>query len=129
VTGSSSFDLAKKISEPMTGRKIEFFLYLFSFAELADHHGTLTEKRMLEHRMVYGYYPDIALNEGNEIKLLRSLASSFLYKDLLALENIHKPVLLEKILKALALQTGNEVSYNELAKLLGADKATIEKLY
>jgi len=127
ATGSSSFELAGKIKEPLTGRKFEFFLHPFSFGEMADHHGLLTETRMLEHRMVFGYYPDITLNPGQEIKLLKSLASSFLYKDLLTLEQIQKPVLLEKILRALALQTGNEVSYNELAQLIGSDKGTIEK--
>lgn len=127
ATGSSSFELAKKISEPMTGRKLEFFLHPFSFGEMIDYHGLLAEKRLLEHRMIYGYYPDIALNPGQEIKLLKSLASSLLYKDLLILEQIQKPVLLDKILKALALQTGNEVSYNELAQLLDSDKGTIEK--
>lgn len=127
ATGSSSFELAGKINEPLTGRKFEFFLHPFSFGEMVEHHGLLTEKRLLEHRMIYGYYPDIALNPGHELKLLKTLASSFLYKDLLSLEQIQKPVLLEKILKALALQVGNEVSFNELAKLLGNDKGTIEK--
>lgn len=127
ATGSSSFELAGKINEPLTGRKFEFFLHPFSFSEMVAHHGFLTEKRLLEHRMIYGYYPDIALHVGQEHKLLKSLVSSYLYKDLLVLEQIQKPVLLEKILKALALQTGHEVSYNELAQLLGSDKNTIEK--
>ncbi len=87
-TGSSSFDLANRINEPLTGRKFEFTLYPISFSEMVDHHGFLTEKRLLEHRLVYGYYPDIAANLGNEKKLLKSLASSFLYKDLLTLETI-----------------------------------------
>lgn len=127
ATGSSSFDLANKIMEPLTGRKFEFTLYPLSFSEMVDHHGFLTEKRLLEHRLIYGYYPDIAINMGQEKKLLKSLASSFLYKDLLTLETIKKPVLLEKILTALALQIGNEVSYNELAQMLNSDKETIEK--
>ncbi len=127
ATGSSSFDLANKINEPLTGRKFEFTLYPVSFSEMVDHHGFLNEKRLLEHRLVYGYYPDIAANLGNEKKLLKSLAASFLYKDLLTLETIKKPVLLEKILAALALQIGSEVSYNELAQLLNSDKETIEK--
>ena len=127
ATGSSSFDLASKINEPLTGRKFEFTLYPLSFGEMVDYHGLLTEKRLVEHRLVYGYYPDIAVNIGNEKKLLKSLASSFLYKDLLTLETIKKPVLLEKILSALALQIGTEVSFNELAQLLNSDKETIEK--
>ncbi|MCK4920729.1 MAG: ATP-binding protein [Bacteroidales bacterium] len=127
ATGSSAFELANKIKEPLTGRKFEFFLHPFSFEEMTDHHNFLIEKRLLEHRLIYGYYPDIALNTGDEQKLLKSLASSYLYKDLLMLDGIQKPVLLEKILKALALQIGNEVSYYELAGLLDADKATVEK--
>ena len=127
VTGSSAFDLANRTKEPMTGRKFEFFLHPFSFSEMVDYHGFLTEKRLLEHRMVFGYYPEVALKNEDEMRLLKSLASDFLYKDLLNLGHIKKPVLLEKILKALALQIGNEVSYHELAQLLDSDKGTIEK--
>lgn len=127
ATGSSSFELANNINEPLTGRKFEFTLYPLSFGEMVEHHGYITEKRLLEHRLIYGYYPDIALNVGQETKLLKSLASSYLYKDLLTLDTIKKPVLLEKILSALALQIGNEVSYNELAQLLNSDKETVEK--
>lgn len=127
VTGSSSLDLASKISEPMTGRKYEFFLHPLSFKELVDYHGFLSERRMLEQRLVFGCYPDVVMNAGNETRILKTLASDFLYKDILSVGNIKKPVLLEKILKALALQLGSEVSYNELAQLLDSDKGTIEK--
>lgn len=127
ATGSSSFELADKINEPLTGRKFEFMLYPFSFGEMVNHHGFLNEKRLLEHRLIFGYYPDIVLNPGQEKKLLQSLASSYLFKDLLSLETIKKPVLLEKIISALALQLGKEVSYNELAQLVGSDKGTVEK--
>ena len=127
VTGSSSLDLASKISEPMTGRKYEFFLHPLSFSELVGYHGFLSERRMLEQRLVFGSYPDVVMNEGNEARILKTLASDFLYKDILTIGNIKKPALLEKLLKALALQLGNEVSYNELAQLLDSDKGTIEK--
>jgi uncharacterized protein len=127
ATGSSALDLAGKIKEPMTGRKLEFFLHPLSFAEMVDYHGFLNEKRLLEQRLIFGYYPDIAMNPGMEVKLLKSLTSSFLYKDLLILDSIQKPVLLEKILQALALQIGQEVSFHELAQLLNSDKGTIEK--
>jgi predicted AAA+ superfamily ATPase len=127
VTGSSPFDLADRIKEPMTGRKFEFTLHPFSFSEMTENHGFLTERRLLEHRMIYGYYPDVAINIGTETKILKTLASDYLYKDILAIGQIKKPVLLEKILKALALQVGNEVSYHELAQLLESDKGTTEK--
>jgi hypothetical protein len=94
---------------------------------MSDHHGFLAEKRLLEHRMIFGYYPDVTLNAGSENRLLKSLASDYLYKDILSIGNIKKPLLLDKLLKALALQIGNEVSYNELAQLLDSDKGTIEK--
>lgn len=127
VTGSSPFELADRIKEPTTGRKFEFTLQPFSFSEMTDHHGLLTERRLLEHRMIYGYYPDVAINIGAETRILKALASDYLYKDILAIGQIKKPVLLEKILKALALQVGSEVSYYELAQLLDSDKGTIEK--
>ena len=127
ATGSSSFEIADEIKEPLTGRKFEFLLYPFSFSEMVGHHGFLNEKRLLEHRLVFGYYPDIALNIGNEVKLLKLLVSSYLYKDLLMLETVKKPVLLEKILKSLASQVSNEVSYNELAQMTGSNKETVEK--
>jgi len=127
ITGSSSLELTEKIKEPLTGRKFEFFLHPLSFREMADHHGFLTEKRLLDHRLIFGYYPDVALNIGSEKRILKTLASDFLYKDILSIGKIKKPVLLDKILKALALQIGNEVSYNELAQLLDSDKETIEK--
>lgn len=127
ATGSSSLELSGKIKEPMTGRKFEFFLYPLSFNEINEFHGFLTEKRMLEHRLIYGSYPDVSLNPGNELRILKTLASDYLYRDILSIGGIKKPVLLEKILKALALQVGSEVTYNELAQLLDSDKSTIEK--
>jgi len=127
ATGSSAFELANSVNEPLTGRKYEFYLYPVSFGEMVEHSGLLAEKRLLEHRIIFGYYPDIVTNTGNEINLLKLLADSYLYKDILILEGIKKPVLLEKILKALALQIGNEVSYNELGNLVGAKSETVEK--
>ncbi|MBX2905120.1 MAG: ATP-binding protein [Taibaiella sp.] len=127
ATGSSAFELSNKVNEPLTGRKYEFMLYPLSFKEMTEHHGFLKEKGMLEHRMIYGYYPEIVTKQHEEKELLKLLANSYLYKDLLVLEQINKPVLLGKILKALALQIGSEVSYNELAQTVGADKGTVEK--
>ena len=127
ATGSSAFELASNTKEPLTGRKYEYFLYPFSFAELTDNSGLLEEKRNLNHRLVYGCYPEIVCSHGDEKELLKLLTSSYLYKDLLILDQIKKPSLLEKLLKALALQVGNEVSYNELSQLVGANKDTVVK--
>jgi len=94
---------------------------------MITHHGLLEEHRLLEHRLIYGFYPEIITHPGEETELLKPLAESYLYKDLLLLEQITKPVLLEKLLKALALQLGSEVSFNELSRLTGANRQTVEK--
>jgi predicted AAA+ superfamily ATPase len=127
ATGSSAFELANIANEPLTGRKFEFHLFPLSFAEMVSHHGFITENRQIEQRLIYGYYPEIVNNPGNEEKFLRLIADSYLYKDLFKLENITRSSYLEKILKALALQIGSEVSYNEIAQLVGTDNKTIEK--
>ena len=127
ATGSSSFDLANKINEPLTGRKWEYQLFPLSFEEMSNQNGFLEERRLLEHRLVFGYYPEIVNNPGDEIERLKNLTESYLYKDVLQWENIQKPEKLEKLLTALALQMGNEVSYNELSQLVGIDNLTVEK--
>lgn len=126
ATGSSAFELQNKTNEPLTGRKFEFYLYPFSFAELADHQSEIVEKRLLKHRLVFGAYPEVVNNLGNEIEVLKLLSDSFLYRDLLMLENIKKPEKLVKLLQALAFQVGNEVSYNEIGNLIGLDSKTVE---
>lgn len=127
VTGSSSLDLLSKINEPLTGRKFEFILYPLSFQELVNSTSIIEEKRLLEFRLIYGYYPEIVSKKVEEKELLKLLVNSYLYKDLLNLEKIKKPQILEKIVKVLALQVGNEVSYNEIAQIVDSDKQTVEK--
>lgn len=127
ATGSSALELAATIKEPLTGRKFEFFLYPFKFAELVEHHGELDETRALTDRLVMGSYPEIVTAPDFAIERLKLLADSFLYKDLLTLEELKKPQLLEKILRALALQIGSEVNTAELSRLVGAAIRTVEK--
>ncbi len=127
ATGSSSFELANKVNEPLTGRKWEFRLYPLSFAELVNHHGLIEEKRLIKHRLVFGYYPDVVNNYGQEKDVLRLLSESYLYKDVLSWENIQKPEKLTRLLQALALQVGCQVSYNELGQMCSLDSKTVEK--
>ena len=126
ATGSSALELADKINEPLTGRKIEYFLYPISFQEMIQYHGLLAEERLLEKRMIYGFYPEV-LTTNDEITILKRLSDAYLYKDIFILENIKKPVIVEKLLQALALQIGSEVSINELSQLVGADNKTVER--
>jgi len=127
ATGSSAFELRNKTNEPLTGRKFEFNLFPLSIAEMVIHQGNLAETRMLERRLIYGLYPEIVNNQGNEQENLIELINSYLYKDILSFQNLRKPDVLDKLLTGLALQMGQEVSYNELGQLIGVDKATVEK--
>jgi len=126
ATGSSSFDLSNNVSEPLTGRKYEFFLPSLSVEELQDKYSGLEIKRLLENFVIYGMYPDIVLNSADREINLKSLTDSYLFKDVLMYQNIKSPDILRKLLQALALQIGSEVSYTELSRLLGIDKKTVE---
>jgi predicted AAA+ superfamily ATPase len=127
ATGSSAFELSNKLNEPLTGRKWEFKMYPISFQEMVNHHGLLNEIRLLPHRLVYGFYPDVVNHQGNEKEILKQLSDSYLYKDLLMMDQIKKTSALVKLLQALALQIGSQVSYQELAQICGLDGKTIEK--
>ena len=127
VTGSSSLELEQELSEPLTGRALEFYLYPFTTGELLHSQGLITTRQLLESRLIYGSYPDI-INHADDPKiLLQNLARNYLFRDLLKLERIRKPALLEKILVAVALQLCNTVSINELALTVGTDYKTVEK--
>jgi uncharacterized protein len=128
ATGSSAFELLQKSNEPLTGRKKEYYLYPISFSEMVHHTTLLEEKRLLENRLIYGSYPEVINNPGNEKEILKEITNSYLYKDLLRYEGIKKSSVIDKLLLALALQMGSEVSYNELANMIGnINSATVEK--
>lgn len=127
ATGSSALELANNLNEPLTGRKWEYQLYPFSTLELVQHQSLLEEKRLLEQRLIYGCYPEIINHPSTAAASLQELANNYLYKDLLSLGIVRKPALLEKIVVALALQIGNEVSFTELGQLTGVDPKTVEQ--
>jgi predicted AAA+ superfamily ATPase len=125
VSGSSALDLNSTINEPLTGRKWDFQLFPISWQELENHLGYVAAAQQLETRILYGMYPEVITHQGEEIDYLKELSDSYLYKDLLSYGGIRKPEVLEKLVRALALQIGNEVSYNELSQLIGIDKNTV----
>lgn len=127
ATGSSSFDLANKINEPMTGRKWTFWLPALSINELVQNFGYDTERANLDNRLIYGTYPAVIRDLPNARITATELASDSLYRDVLALGEIIKTDKLRSILKALALQIGNQVSMTELAGLVGIDRKTVDK--
>lgn len=126
VTGSSSLTLANEINEPATGRLIEYNLFPLSLVELMQHTSPREEKRLLEQRMIYGLYPEVVTKPGDAKRILVNLANNYLYRDLLEYRGVKKPEVLQKLVRALALQIGSEVSYNELSRTVGVDKATVE---
>ena len=126
VTGSSSLTLANEINEPATGRLIEYNLFPLSLVELMQQTSPREEKRLLEQRMIYGLYPEVVTTPGDAKRILVNLANNYLYRDLLEYRGVKKPEVLQKLVRALALQIGSEVSYNELSRTVGVDKATVE---
>ena len=127
ATGSSAFELRNQLNEPLTGRKFEYQMFPISSGEIIDTYGLLEEKRTLENRLVYGSYPDIIMHPEEARRYLTELTQSYLYKDVLSLDSLRKPQLLDKLLQALAFQVGSEVSTNELARTLQTDSKTIDK--
>jgi predicted AAA+ superfamily ATPase len=127
LSGSSALEISQSTQEPLTGRKYEYHLFPISWEEFEDYVGYVEASAQLEERLVYGMYPDVLNHRPEARDVLKQLTTSYLYKDVLSLTGIKKPELLDKLLKALALQLGSEVSYNELSNLLQIDKATVSK--
>ncbi len=127
VSGSSSFDLGNALNEPLTGRKWEYELFPISWEEYEKKIGYVKSEQQIENRLIYGMYPEVINNQGNERETLKNLVNSYLYRDLLSFSEIRKPEVLEKLLQALALQVGSEVNYNELSSLIGINKITVQK--
>lgn len=127
VSGSSALELANEINEPLTGRKWEFIMYPLSTQEMIAHHSAIEERRLLSTRLIYGMYPDVINHSGKEKEILKNLADSYLYKDLFSFRDVRKPEIIEKILQALSLQIGSEVSYNEIADLVKSDPVTVTR--
>ena len=125
LTGSSSFDLSREIGEPLTGR--HFTLSLYPLAQVEMEASTFELKNHLEDFLIYGSYPEVLLEPDNSIKvkILTELVSSYLFKDVLALDRIRSPDLLLDIVKCLAFQVGSEVSQSEIATTVKTDPKTV----
>jgi len=128
ATGSSSFDLSNKITEPLTGRNIKIQVYPYSIDELFENQSATEVFNELDSLLIYGMYPEIFnLEEDKKAFFLQNLSSDYLYQDVLQHERLKNSHDILKLLKALALQIGSEVSYNELGNTLGLASKTVEK--
>ena len=102
-------------------------MFPLSVKEMKDYHGEMEERRMLHNRLIYGMYPDVINNPGREKEVLKNLTDSYLYKDIFSFKDVRKPEIIEKLLQALSLQVGSEVSFNELADLVKSDPLTVSR--
>lgn len=129
ATGSSSFDLANKVSEPLTGRVWSYNLFPLAFCELKEIHNDFELENLLESVLVYGSYPDVFLAKNNQDKedQLSEISRSYLYKDILDLQDLRQSSKINDLLKLLAFQIGSEVSMNELASALGISRETVDR--
>lgn len=129
VTGSSSFELANEISEPLTGRNFEFWLYPFSLPEIKKTLDKIEIARRLESLLIYGSYPEVFLEESFDMKLakIKHIVSNYFYIDAMKFQNMKNSETVLKLLQALALQIGQEVSFNELANLVGVSKQLVSQ--
>lgn len=127
ATGSSALELANGVFESAAGRVFEYRLYPFSFGELAEEQGgARIERRLLESRLVWGTYPEVATTPNDARRILEAIVNGALYKDILSFGGIRRSDVLGRLVQCLALQIGSEVSYGELAATIGINKATVE---
>jgi len=129
ATGSSSFDLARSIGEPLTGRKITLKLFPLAQMEISQTEQRHQTDANLESRLIYGSYPEVVLTPDNRarVQYLKEIVASYLYKDVLELDGIRHSGKISRLLQLIALQIGKEVSYTELASSLGMSKNTAER--
>ncbi|MDL2308841.1 ATP-binding protein [Bacteroidales bacterium OttesenSCG-928-B11] len=129
ASGSSSFDLLNKAGEPLVGRSTQFHLTPFSQREISQRETALETKQNLESRLIYGSYPEVVIMESFERKTdyLRDIVNAYLLKDILAIDGLKNSGKMRELLRLIALQLGNEVSYDELGRQLGMSKNTVEK--
>lgn len=129
ATGSSSFDLAGQIGEPLTGRKITLNLFPISQIELGKFYNNYELKNKLEECLIYGNYPEVAVSDNFKEKkrILNEIVGSYLLKDVLEFERVKGSKVLLDLLRLLAFQIGNEVSLSELGKQLALDYKTVAR--
>lgn len=128
ATGSSSFELSNDVKEPLTGRSTEFWLHPLSISEIYRKGNDLLLNRELESLLVFGSYPSVVTAQSLDEKkiALNKISNNYLYKDLLKFQSLKSSEIIRKLLEALALQVGSEVSYTELGQLIGVSKQTVQ---
>jgi predicted AAA+ superfamily ATPase len=129
VTGSAAFDLSNSTGEPLVGRMHSIILYPLSVREQAQAEKLLIRPDRMEHRLIYGNYPELLHIRDNKSKqeYLNEIISSYLFRDILSFENIRNSSKVFNLLRLIAFQTGSQVSFHELGQQLGISKNTVER--
>jgi predicted AAA+ superfamily ATPase len=128
ATGSSSFTLSSQVSEPLTGRGLEFMLYPFSYSEMGQLYRPIDLRQQINTILLFGLYPEIVMQPVTDsIFLLNNLTSKYLYQDVFEFETIKRPLIIVQLLQSLAFQIGSEVSHHELANQVKANVKTVER--
>jgi predicted AAA+ superfamily ATPase len=129
ATGSSVFDLANKLGEPLTGRKYTFYLFPFSQKEYSPYENLIETKARLEERLIYGCYPELITLAGNSEKAayLNEIVNSYLLRDILEIDGVRSSSKMLSLLRLIAFQIGKEVSMEELGRQLGLSRNTVER--
>ena len=129
ATGSSSFELAGQIGEPLTGRKTTLTLYPVSQMELLNMYNNFELKQKLPEWLIFGGYPEVisAASKTEKMQYLEEIVQSYLLKDILELEKVKSSKIILDILRLLAFQLGNEVSLTEIAQQIGIDYKTVAR--
>jgi uncharacterized protein len=129
ATGSSSFDLLNKASEPLTGRSREYLLYPLSMQEIMDDAGIVFAKGKIDELLIFGSYPEVYITDSvaDKTEVLTNISNNYLYKDTMRYEDIKKPLVFKKLLTILALQVGSEISLNKLSNEVNVSIQTVEK--
>ena len=129
ATGSASFELANKVSEPLTGRTLTYYMYPVSYGEIQQTFGPFEAREQLDRWLIWDGYPEITLEESTQRRdqLLGELVGSYLFRDLLELHGLRKPEKIVDLLRLLAFQIGQEVSLSELATNLAIDRETVDR--
>lgn len=128
ATGSTSFDLANKTSEPLTGRKLVMHLLPFALGEIAKGFNNYELDQMLDELLIYGLYPEVYTSSGNQKRnILGDICESYLFKDILQLTTVKYTAKIRDLLRLLAFQVGNQVSVHELTQKLSLNRETVER--
>ncbi|MBI5229971.1 MAG: ATP-binding protein [Candidatus Magasanikbacteria bacterium] len=129
ATGSSTFDLSNKISEPLTGRHEQFTLYPFSFSEIDSASEPIDLAAKIQTNLIFGSYPTVfnSVTQDEKIQTIVQLTENYLYKDILSFDLVKNSHKIRELLLAIALQTGQEVSYHELSQRIGFNYKTVER--